>query len=76
MREHTKDMSPEELLAHRKACASAQASFCERERLPHFAPKDGVCWRCHGNLFDLMTVEQAGSSLITGCRICNRTYVD
>ena len=27
-------------------CIEAQKEYCEKTGAPHFAPSDGVCWRC------------------------------
>lgn len=67
----------------------AQKAYCERTRAPHFAPRDGICWRCHqqiyagkwvetpyGKYHSGISVEKAGSSLVTGCPHCNRSYCD
>ena len=63
----------------------AQDKECDREGYPHFAPRDGKCWNCnkdiyteqdHGGYKTGISVEKAGSTLITGCPHCNRTYCD
>lgn len=63
----------------------AQDKYCDREGYPHFAPRDGKCWNCnkdiyteqdHGGYKTGISVEKAGSILITGCPHCNRTYCD
>lgn len=69
-----------------KAAAAAQATYCETEEIPMFAPADGVCYRCgrniflptngsHGAVYGI-TVEEAGSTLITGCPHCNYSFVE
>lgn len=66
--------------------AKAQSDYCDRQECPMFAPRDGICYRCgrniflptngsHGAVFGI-TVEQAGTRLITGCPHCNYSYVE
>ena len=33
-----------------KACA-AQAKYCKDRGAPHFASRDGICWRCGQNIY-------------------------
>ena len=54
----------------------AQRDYCDTHKVPHFAPKDGVCWCCHKQIYTEITFEKASSELITGCPICARTYCD
>ncbi len=70
----------------------AQKMYCEQKRLPHFAPYDGRCWNCRQNIYspgkhvwagrydgretEGISVEKAGSELITGCPHCHRSYCD
>lgn len=30
----------------------AQAKYCEENKVPHFAPKDGRCWNCRKNIYE------------------------
>lgn len=66
---------------------AAQKRYCEEESYPHFAPEDGICWKCNqriyaegknrmGNPSKGISVEKAGSVLITGCPHCNWSYCD
>lgn len=50
----------------------AQADLCNEMNYPHFAPRDGVCWNCKGQIY----TRKDGKSLITGCPLCGRTYCD
>jgi len=69
-----------------KRAAAAQKYFCKAKGLPLFAPSDGVCWRCSNNIYKEVerpdghktgySVEIAGSTLITGCPHCCRSYCD
>lgn len=68
----------------------AQKKYCEEKKAPHFAPQSGRCWSCNQNIYapiekpawnggtrtSGITVEKAGSGLITGCPHCNRSYCD
>lgn len=33
-----------------KACR-AQKKYCQEHNAPHFAPYDGVCWKCRRNIY-------------------------
>ena len=43
-----------------------------------FAPRNGVCWCCHKNIYGDggISVEQASSELTTGCPFCHMSFVD
>lgn len=67
----TTPLTPErrtELLAAQKATRAADGN-------PHFAPYDGICSTCRGDL-----VEHYGdgyaTAWITGCPLCCRSYCD
>jgi hypothetical protein len=66
---------------------AAQKHYCEEKSYPHFAPENGICWKCNqqiyaegknrmGNLSKGISVEKAGSELVTGCPHCNWSYCD
>ena len=66
--------------------AAAQEAYCEREGAPFFAPKDR-CYFCHNNIYlplktfdgriiEGVSVQKAGSTLITGCPFCHHSYVE
>jgi len=58
---------------------AAQKEYCEINKAPHFAPLTGRCWNCRRNIYEGergYSVERAGSSLITGCPHCHRSYCD
>lgn len=68
---------------NRELAAAAQAAFTKEKGYPHFAPNDGECWSCHNNIYDPfdngryiagISVEQAGSELVTGCPHCCKSY--
>lgn len=57
----------------------AQEKYCSKNKLPHFAPHNGNCYICGKNIYEgqlAISVEQASSSLITGCPYCGRSYCD
>lgn len=66
----------------------AQEWHCKTKILPHFAPKNGICWSCHQNIYSVKgrtrygketsgySVERAAGQLITGCPFCSRSYCD
>lgn len=56
-----------------------QKEYCKRHSLPHFAPLDGICYKCHRQIYSgpaAISAEQAATSLVTGCPYCRRSYVD
>ena len=61
-----------------EAAAAAQTNFCDLNKLPIFAPRDGCCWHCGRNIYDVgcITVKQAGERLITSCPHCNYSFVE
>lgn len=60
----------------KKLASAAQEKYCKEKDLPHFASKDGVCWKCNGQIYDKISVEKAGRELITGCPLCTKSYCD
>lgn len=67
------------------ASCKAQSEYCKQINAPYFAPESGRCWKCGKNIYDPhenhgyiqgITVERAGSELITGCPHCNTTFCD
>ena len=61
-----------------KEAIKAQRDYCNRRKVPHFAQLDGICYSCGANIYGPrgISVEEAGSRLISGCPYCRRTYVD
>lgn len=71
-----------------RASIICQRNYCENNRLPHFAPSDGVCFRCHNNIYSPRLVRgtkdqytgiptyKAGCQLITGCPHCNYSFCE
>lgn len=69
-----------------KKAAAAQREYCEKQECPMFAPSDGLCYRCGRNIYLPtngsngavfgITVENASSTLVTGCPHCNFSFVE
>lgn len=69
-----------------KKAAAAQHEYCDKQECPMFAPSDGLCYRCGRNIYLPtngsngavfgITVEKAGSMLVTGCPHCNFSFVE
>ena len=59
----------------RAKASRAQTNYCDRKGFPHFAPDD-KCYRCRSHIYDKISVERAGSELITGCPYCHASYCD
>ena len=55
-----------------EAACAAQADLCAKSGLPHFAPANGVCWSCGRQIYE----ELDGTSFVTGCPFCHRSYCD
>lgn len=53
----------------------AQAKYCEENNLPLFAYEDGVCL-CGNQIYNKISLEEAGSELITSCPYCSRAFND
>lgn len=68
--------------------SQAQEGYCNEHKVPRFAPDNGWCSYCGRNIYEPYTyrgreehtigisVEEAGSRLITGCPHCNATFCD
>ena len=54
----------------------AQDKYCKEKHLPNFTPRNGVCWHCHNNIYERVTLEQAGSDVITGCPFCHYSFCE
>lgn len=55
-----------------------QRKYCKENNYPHFAPADGICWKCNRNIYEppYITVEKASNELITSCPYCNISYCE
>jgi len=54
----------------------AQTEYCKTHELPKLAPYDGRCPGCGVSIYRDISVEEAGSMLVTGCRNCNYSFID
>lgn len=52
-----------------------QLKVCAIYNYPHFAPYTGVCWNCKHELY-VEGNQGDGTSFVTGCRRCARSYCD
>lgn len=67
-----------------KAACKRQEEYCATHNVPFFAPKSGVCWHCRRNIYipraegdtPAYSVARAGTTHITGCPFCCRSYCD
>jgi uncharacterized Zn-finger protein len=55
---------------------TAQKKYCETHQVPMFVHPRGLCWNCNRQVFEQITIEKAGSELVTGCPFCHRSFVD
>ncbi len=62
------DLLDEKIKAQRKYAAEIGA--------PYFAPTRGICWKCHRQIYERISLEKASTELITGCPWCCRSYCD
>lgn len=61
---------------HNELAARAQEAYCDGQEAPMFAPRDGICPACGRNIYEALTVEQAGTRLITGCPLCHYSFLE
>jgi hypothetical protein len=52
-----------------------QSALCKANDYPHFAPRDGNCWKCRKNVYEHPS-ENGGQTLVTGCPWCNWSYCE
>lgn len=57
-----------------------QKKLVSKLSAPYFAPSDGICWKCHKQIFGTderqITKERAAKEFITCCPLCHQTYCD
>lgn len=67
------------------AARKAQAEYCLKVNAPHYAPNDGICWRCKKDIYQEqglpgyttgISFGEASSRVIVYCPHCNRSYDD
>lgn len=54
----------------------AQKKYAEDNKLPLFAPREGLCPFCNEQIYNLISLEKAGMELITHCPYCSGAYND
>lgn len=63
----------------------AQKEYCTNNHAPHFAPVDGICFRCKKDIYARMdngtfvtgiSVRRAANELVLYCPHCGRSYDD
>ena len=60
-----------------QAAIKAQERYCNEHNYPMFAPTSwGTCYKCYRNIYTIISVEEAGSHLITGCPFCHASFCD
>lgn len=73
-----------------KDAIEAQDRYCIEKKVPRFAPENGICWTCSRNIYvpafsgvgtdDVnvmgISVDQAKSSLVTGCPYCLASFCE
>lgn len=69
-----------ELSIRRQSFLMYQLETCRKIPTPGgslFMPIDGICWSCRGDVIEAEIADgNDGSRLVTGCRLCLRTYCD
>ena len=53
----------------------AQIAFCKSIGTEYFAPLNGKCYRCGRDIYEKISLEDAGTRLVTGCRHCHYSFV-
>ena len=58
--------------------SKAQEEYCKKNKLPYFAPPRGICPSCRQVIYakSVISIEKAGSQLITGCPYCHYSFLD
>ena len=54
----------------------AQYRYCEKHKVPVYAPTNGLCLNCHNPIYIIggISVEEAESMHITGCPYCHVSF--
>lgn len=65
----------EKVLIEADLARQAQNKYRSGNKLPRFAPVDGICYNCHRNIYEGISVEKAGQELVTDCPFCNHSFV-
>lgn len=68
-----------------EAAKAAQKKLQQEKGWPDFAPHDGICFDCKGQIYEErearwgktgVSLEYASSALVTGCPHCKHSYCD
>ena len=51
-----------------------QKQFCKDRGYPMFIPSNGECYRCHTQLWLVVSEEDSKRTLITGCPSCHISF--
>lgn len=52
----------------------AQKEYCEKAKMPYFALDN--CTNCRRNYWERITLKEASTQLITGCKICGNSFCE
>ncbi len=77
----------EKTKAELENCKESQRKIIKERSWPFFAPSDGICFKCHKNIYqnyeysdlngnDSISYGYDGKEPITGCPHCNRSFCD
>lgn len=67
------------------AARKAQEEYCKNKHVPHFAPNNGICFRCKKDIYQQnglrgyetgISLDEAKTSHVIYCPHCNRSYCD
>ena len=53
-----------------------QEKFCTLSGFPHFAPGNGVCYKCGKQIYEKISTEEAETKLVTSCPHCNNSFIE
>lgn len=56
----------------REKLLQSQEEYCKKNKLPHFAPQDGICTNCKKDMVN----KNWKTTLITSCPNCNKSYCE
>ena len=57
-------------------CEKRQKLYCKTLKQPYLAPAGGICFKCNEQIYDRISIEEAGKNLITDCPHCNHSFLD
>jgi|AntRauTorcE11898_2_1112593.scaffolds.fasta_scaffold121493_2 uncharacterized protein with PIN domain len=53
-----------------------QIKYCRENGHPHFAPRNGICFKCNKQIYNKISEEKVANELITSCPHCMRSFRD